>query len=568
MSAVGRARSWLYVPGHRADLVGKALDGAADAIVVDLEDAVPPAFKEQARETAVATCASRPNRIWVRINAAGSDWAEDDAAALAGRAAAGLRVPKAEDPAVVAALAERTGLPLHLLIESARGLRQVFELAECHPLVAGVSPGETDLAADLRIREHRELGFARARIVTANRAAGLPSPIASVWTDLADTAGLTEDSTALRDAGFFGRSVIHPGQIEPVHRAFTPGRDEVRRARSLLDSLDVTGDSAAWVDDSGRFVDPAVVAGARWVSELADSLDDLPHDHDEPARTRGREGERVTAPSTAGSGLLDAVRAGTRTIELGHPLYTGMAGSPNHPGFRMTLERRHGDAVRPDGGSASNEVIVTGGHTGTHVDALAHVSHDGKLHGGIDAAEAQCGGKHTAHGAETIPPMVTRGVFLDVAAVHGVDVLEPGYGVTADDLARAAERAGAEPGPGDVVVVRTGWGRLFSDPQAYVGKETGVPGMTVPAARWLAEREIVATGTDTTAYEQIPAGAGHRVLPVHRELLVEHGIHIVEHMACEDAAEAGLGEFLAVFAPLRIVGGTGAPVRPLAVVPA
>ncbi|WP_233576019.1 cyclase family protein [Saccharopolyspora rhizosphaerae] len=276
----------------------------------------------------------------------------------------------------------------------------------------------------------------------------------------------------------------------------------------------------------------------------------------------------MSSTTAAGPDLLAAFRDGTRVIELGHPLYTGMAGSPNHPGFRMTLERRHGDAVRPDGGSASNEVIVTGGHTGTHVDALAHVSHDGLLHGGVDAAEAQRGGKHAVHGAETIPPMVTRGVFLDVAAVHGVDVLGAGYGVTAEDLERAAERAGAEPGPGDVVVVRTGWGRLFGDPQAYVGKETGVPGMTVEGAQWLAERRIVATGTDTTAYEQIPAGAGHRVLPVHRVLLVDHGIHIVEHMACEDAAEAGLGEFLAVFAPLRIVGATGAPVRPLAVVPA
>ncbi|MFC5948227.1 cyclase family protein [Pseudonocardia lutea] len=272
--------------------------------------------------------------------------------------------------------------------------------------------------------------------------------------------------------------------------------------------------------------------------------------------------------TTTGSALLDAVRAGTRVIELGHPLYTGMPSSPNHPGFRMTLERRHGDAVRPDGGSASNEVIVTGGHVGTHVDALAHVSHEGLLHGGIDAAEAQRGGKHTAHGAETIPPMVTRGVLLDVAAVHGVDTLEGGYGVTAEDLAAAAGRAGAEPGRGDVALVRTGWGRLFGDAAAYLGKESGVPGVTVDGARWLAERGVVATGSDTTAYEQIPAGAGHRVLPVHRVLLVEHGIHIVEHLALEDAAAAGLGEFLAVFAPLRIVGGTGAPVRPLAVVAA
>lgn len=287
MTTLGRARSWLYVPGHRAELVAKALDGPADAVVVDLEDAVPPAAKDQARETAVATCAERRNRIWVRVNAAGTPWADADAAALAGRAD-GLRVPKAEDPAAVAELAERTGARLHLLIESARGLRRVFELAECHPLVAGVSPGETDLAADLRIRDRRELAWARARIVTANRAAGLPSPVASVWTDLADRAGLTADSAALRDAGFFGRSVIHPGQLDPVHRAFTPDRDEVEQARALLTSVDSAG--AAWVDDRGRFVDPAVVAGARWVVDLADSLLDTPTAHHEPAgATAGKE---------------------------------------------------------------------------------------------------------------------------------------------------------------------------------------------------------------------------------------------------------------------------------------
>lgn len=286
MTTIGLARSWLYVPGHRADLVAKALAGPADAVVVDLEDSVPPAHKQRARETAVQTCGSRPEEVWVRVNGAGTGWSDDDASALTGSGAAGLRVPKAEDPAAVAALAERTGLPLHLLVESAKGLRAAFDLAECHPLVAGVSPGETDLAADLRIRDRRELSWARSRIVAANRAAGLPSPIASVWTDLSDLTGLAEDSTAMRDAGFFGRSVIHPGQIDPVHHAFTPDRDEVEQARALLDALDAAGDSAAWVDDRGRFVDPAVVAGARWVTELADALDDSPHDHDEPAGAR------------------------------------------------------------------------------------------------------------------------------------------------------------------------------------------------------------------------------------------------------------------------------------------
>ena len=272
------------------------------------------------------------------------------------------------------------------------------------------------------------------------------------------------------------------------------------------------------------------------------------------------------APTTPGTrALLDAVARGPRTIELGQPLFTGMPCSPNHPGFRMTLIRRHGDMVRPDGGSASNEILVTGGHVGTHVDALAHVSHDGCLHGGVDALEAQIGGVHTEHGAERIPPMITRGVLLDVAATRGVAVLEPGEGVTADDLAAAAERAGVEPARGDVALVRTGWARHFDDAVTYLGQSDGVPGVTEDGARWLAERGVVATGSDTTAFERIPPGAGHRVLPVHRILLVEHGVHIVEHLALEDASAEGLTEFLFVMAPLRIVGGTGSPVRPVAV---
>lgn len=266
--------------------------------------------------------------------------------------------------------------------------------------------------------------------------------------------------------------------------------------------------------------------------------------------------------------LLAAVAQGVRLVELGHPYFTGMPCSPNHPGFRMTLIRRHGDMERPDGGSAANEIIVTGGHVGTHIDALSHVSHCGELHGGVDAAEAQRGGVFNTHGAENLPGLLRRGVLLDVAAAHGVPTLPAGYGVTADDLGAAAKLAGTEPGEGDVALVRTGWGRNFTDPTTYLGKETGVPGVTVEAARWLVERGIVATGADTTAYEQIPAGAGHAVLPVHRVLLVESGIFIMEHLNLEAIAEAGIAEFAFLLAPLRITGGTGSPIRPLAAVSA
>jgi kynurenine formamidase len=262
--------------------------------------------------------------------------------------------------------------------------------------------------------------------------------------------------------------------------------------------------------------------------------------------------------------LLAAVTAGVRLIDLGQPLFTGMPCSPNHPGFRMALQRRHGDQVRPDGGSAANEVIVTGGHVGTHIDALAHVSHDGLLHGGVPADDVQRGGRMSSLGAEHTPAMLARGVLLDVAAAHEVDVLPPGYGVTAEDLART----GVEVRRGDVALVRTGWARHFDDAATYLGQDSGVPGVTGEAARWLAERGVLATGADTTAYEQIPPGAGHRVLPVHRILLVDSGIYIIEHLNLEQAATEGLTEFTFVLAPLRIVGGTGSPVRPLAAVSA
>ena len=117
-----------------------------------------------------------------------------------------------------------------------------------------------------------------------------------------------------------------------------------------------------------------------------------------------------------------------------------------------------------------------------------------------------------------------------------------------------------------MVLIRTGWARHFADPMTYLGQNDGVPGATPEAAEYLAASGVVTTGADTTAYEQIRPGAGHSVLPVHRVLLVEAGIHIIEHLNLEEASEQGLTEFLFVMAPLRIVGGTGSPIRPVAVV--
>lgn len=263
--------------------------------------------------------------------------------------------------------------------------------------------------------------------------------------------------------------------------------------------------------------------------------------------------------------LLDIVSSGVEVYDLAQPLSAETPSSPNHPGFKMALMRRHGDSVREDGSSAANEMIVTGGHVGTHVDALAHVSYRGHLHGGVSAGEAQAGGRFSDLGVDTIAPMVCRGVLLDVAGLHGTDTLPGGYGITEQDLSAAASKSGVGIEAGDVALIRSGWARHFGNPEAFLGHDTGVPGPTEGAARWLAEKGVRATGAETIAYEQIKPEIGHALLPVHRLLLVESGVHIIEVMNLAPLAETGVGEFLFILAPLNIVGGTGSPVRPLAV---
>ncbi|GAB3037632.1 cyclase family protein [Parafrigoribacterium mesophilum] len=264
--------------------------------------------------------------------------------------------------------------------------------------------------------------------------------------------------------------------------------------------------------------------------------------------------------------LLDVIRGGVRVYDLGRPLFAGMPQSPNHPKYTHALPRRHGDTVRPDGGSAASDLLVMGTHVGTHIDALAHVSHLGKLHGGSDAGEVRNGG-YPDHGVNTIAPMVRRGVLLDIPKALGLEVCRAAYEITPTDLTTALQQQGVQLGDGDVALIRSGWGRRFAaGTDSYLGKETGVPGVGEAGAHWLADRGVLAAGADTIAFEQLPAGAGHAVLPAHRVLLVDNGIYIIEALDLEELAESETYEFTFVLVPLNLIGATGSPVRPLAVV--
>jgi kynurenine formamidase len=275
-------------------------------------------------------------------------------------------------------------------------------------------------------------------------------------------------------------------------------------------------------------------------------------------------GASEVLPVDADDALAAAIARGVEVFDLGQPLYPGMPQSSMHPKFQMTLQRRHGDLVRPDGSSGANELIVTGGHVGTHIDAFAHISFEGHLHGGVDAHAAQIGGRFSQHGAETIAPIIARGILMDVPAALGIERCPPAYEVTPADLEAALRLAGARPRAGDVLIVRTGWGQLYHDPVAFESLAAGAPGPGLRGATWLADFRPRAVGSDTIAFEWLPPIDGVPVLAAHRLLLVERGIHIIEILALETLAAAEVRIFTFLLSPLRLVGATGSPARPLA----
>ena len=262
--------------------------------------------------------------------------------------------------------------------------------------------------------------------------------------------------------------------------------------------------------------------------------------------------------------LLERLDQAT-VFDLGRPLRNGMAQSPNHPVFRHCLDRRHGDQMRADGGSAAADLLVTGCHVGTHVDALAHVSHQGMLHGGDSAAFAQAEGSFEVHGIHQLPPFVGRGKLLDIPALFNVEICAGGYEISVAELQAAATRQNITLQAGDAVLIRSGWGAHFDEPDLYRGRRSGVPGVGESAAKWLADQGVALVGADTLAFECIPAGRGHALLPAHRVLLVERGINIIETLDLDRLAAAEVYEFVFVLSHLNVYGATGAPARPLAI---
>jgi kynurenine formamidase len=264
------------------------------------------------------------------------------------------------------------------------------------------------------------------------------------------------------------------------------------------------------------------------------------------------------------SELLDLIGE-HRLYDLAHSYFAGMPHFPTHPPFVFGLTRKHGDMIFEGGASSSAESIALGGHVGTHIDALCHYSCDGMLHGGVEANSVQNDSSGFSKlGADTIPPILRHGVMLDIAAQMKLDVLPADFEITPEHLDATLKIAKTTIGPGDVVLLRTGWARYFGNTAQFVtggqGHAVTGPGPGIDGARWLSERGVFAAGSDTIAFEKVPAAR----MPVHVHLLVETGIHIIEALNLEGLSRDRIYEFVFIAAPLKIRGGTGSPMRPLA----
>lgn len=256
-----------------------------------------------------------------------------------------------------------------------------------------------------------------------------------------------------------------------------------------------------------------------------------------------------------------------KVISLAQPLSKKTPVPSHRAGLSHFMDRDGGDyaagARRVHGFQFAEDTVVMPLHIGTHIDALCHAWSDDLLYNGHPSTEITSTHGAKKCGVEKLPPIVTRGVLLDLAKAHGAP-LPAGYSIGAEEMSATAERAGITVQTGDAVLFRTGW------LEGQTGKRQGEvnfneePGINEEAALWLAEAGVAMVGADNFAIEVMPFPDG-TIFPVHQRLIRDFGISLLEGLALKDFAALSVVEFLFVAAPLPIVGGTGSPVTPLAI---
>ena len=258
-----------------------------------------------------------------------------------------------------------------------------------------------------------------------------------------------------------------------------------------------------------------------------------------------------------------------RVYDLEQPRFAGMPiHSAHKPGYFYSLHRRHRDTYKPDTQgprSSASGMLTMMEHSGTHLDALCHQAHELCLFGGVEVDRVETPAGFTRFGIETVPPLVRRGVLLDVCGHKSEHLLPAKYAITADDFAGCAAAQGVELRVGDVLLVRTGYGALWrGDEQTYLD----AAGVSKSGTVWAAERNVSAVGADNMAWdmpgERDPESGSN--LFAHMYLLTQKGIYIIENLNLEELARDRHWLFAFIAMPLKLEGATGSPVRPLALV--
>lgn len=262
-----RAYTWLFVPGDRPDRFEKAAACGADAVIIDLEDAVAPADKPAARRSALEYVASRP--AYIRLNGTDTEFFAGDLEgfAHAGDGLRGVMLPKSERLEQFTALDARlpSGVVVIALVETPSGILAASELARA-PRVARLAFGSADFLLDTEIEDEREgLLVARSQLVLAARAAGLPGPVDGITTSLDDPRAVTSDAQHARRLGFAGKLCIHPRQVGPAERGLAPSAAEYSWAQRVIDAAASSQGAAVRVD--GEMVDKPRLARAQTIVE-------------------------------------------------------------------------------------------------------------------------------------------------------------------------------------------------------------------------------------------------------------------------------------------------------------
>ncbi|MDV3292751.1 MAG: cyclase family protein [Nitrososphaerales archaeon] len=269
---------------------------------------------------------------------------------------------------------------------------------------------------------------------------------------------------------------------------------------------------------------------------------------------------------------LKIVKRG-KVYSLGHLIHNEMPTRVSiHGPFSFFTSQRVYDHRPPLREPTSNKFgaalcrLETTDHLGTHLDSLNHVSQDNKFYNGVDAYQTTTPRGTLKLGMETSPPIVTRGVMVDAALIHGKDVLEEGYPVKPEEVERFLAERKLSVGSGDAFFVHTGVSKLWMDTAKYNGYFEASPGIGYELAKWLGRKDVSVAGADTPGTEVAPPEIKGTRLPVHQYLITKCGIRLIDNMKLDELARDRVYEFLFVCSPLPIKGATASPVAPVAIV--